>query len=114
VRGSTQQLVVRMLRTAGAAEIHLRIASPPIRWPCFYGFDFSTREELVAAERPVDEIAGILGVDSLAYLSLADLVAATGKPRGGLCRACMDGRYPHVEEKRPIRARRPRARALTR
>jgi len=113
VRGSTQQLVVRMLRAAGAAEIHLRIASPPIRWPCFYGFDFSTREELVAAERPVDEIAGVLGVDSLAYLPLADLVAATGKPRGGLCRACMDGRYPHVEERRPVRARRPRARALT-
>lgn len=102
VRGNTQGSLARLLRAAGAREVHLRIASPPIRWPCFYGFDFKTRRELVAAELSVDQVCARFGVDSLAYLSLAGLVEATGRERGKLCRACMDGCYPLGQEDRPL------------
>lgn len=98
VRGTTQQFIVRALRDAGAAEVHLRIASPPIRWPCFYGFDFSTDKQLIAASLTVDELVSVLDVDSLEYLSLAGLVSAVGIPHEGLCRACMDGKYPIPQE----------------
>jgi amidophosphoribosyltransferase len=94
VRGNTQRALVRMLREAGAREVHVRIASPPIRWPCFYGIDFATRAELVATGLSPDEICASVGADSLGYISQAELVAATEVPEERLCRACFDGIYP--------------------
>jgi amidophosphoribosyltransferase len=94
VRGTTPRALVRMLRDAGAEEVHLRISSPPFRWPCFYGIDTPTRDELAAAHRTVDEIADFVGVDSLAYLSLDGLKEAIGVPGAGFCQACMTGEYP--------------------
>jgi amidophosphoribosyltransferase len=94
VRGNTQRALVRMLREAGAAEVHIRISSPPVKWPCFYGIDFATKAELIASAATVEEICGHLGADSLAYVSLEGLVAATTIPGDRLCRACFDGSYP--------------------
>ncbi|MBN9106113.1 MAG: amidophosphoribosyltransferase [Propionibacteriaceae bacterium] len=94
VRGNTQRALVKMLREAGAAEVHVRIASPPVQWPCFYGIDFATRAELIAPGLRVEEICRSLGADSLAYISLEGLVASTGRPMRTLCRACFDGEYP--------------------
>ncbi|HEY5185018.1 MAG TPA: amidophosphoribosyltransferase [Actinomycetes bacterium] len=94
VRGNTQRALVRMLREAGAAEVHVRIASPPVKWPCFYGIDFATRAELVANGLTVDEIRQSIGADSLSYISLEELVDATTVPADRLCRACFDGTYP--------------------
>ena len=94
VRGTTTRQIVQMLREAGAAEVHLRITSPPIRWPCFYGIDMSTRSELVASDLAVEEVRGFIGADSLAYLTLDSLVASTGAEAGSFCRACFDGEYP--------------------
>jgi len=94
VRGNTQRQVIRMLREAGAIEVHVRIASPPVRWPCFYGIDFASRAELIASGLDVDGIRASIGADSLGYLSLEGLVAATEQPNSRLCRACFDGSYP--------------------
>jgi amidophosphoribosyltransferase len=94
VRGNTQQAIVAMLREAGAREVHVRIASPPVKWPCFYGIDFATREELIAGHSAVAEIRAAIGADSLGYVSLDGLVAATQQRDGSLCRACFDGKYP--------------------
>ncbi len=94
VRGTTQRAVVRMLREAGALEVHLRIMSPPYRWPCFYGMDTGARSELLGADRTVEEIRDYLGADSIAYLSEERLVEATGAPGAGFCRACLCGHYP--------------------
>ena len=94
VRGNTQRALVRMLREAGAAEIHVRISSPPVKWPCFYGIDFASRAELIATGLNVEEICRSIGADSLAYVSLDGLVAATEQPKDQLCRACFDGVYP--------------------
>jgi amidophosphoribosyltransferase len=94
VRGTTTRQIVNLLREAGAAAVHLRIVSPPIRWPCFYGIDMSTRKELIAAGSSVDEIRDFVEADSLAYLSLDGLVRATGAPSDAFCRACFDGQYP--------------------
>jgi amidophosphoribosyltransferase len=94
VRGNTTRHIVGMLREAGAREVHLRITSPPIRWPCFYGIDFATKGELVATDLNVDEIRAYVGADSLAYVSLNALVAATGGSKERFCRACFDGIYP--------------------
>jgi len=94
VRGNTQQAIVAMLREAGALEVHVRIASPPVKWPCFYGIDFATRDELIAGHCSVEEIRSTIGADSLGYVSLDALVAATEQPTGSLCRACFDGHYP--------------------
>ncbi|WP_462186987.1 MULTISPECIES: amidophosphoribosyltransferase [unclassified Frankia] len=94
VRGNTQRALVRMLREAGAAEVHIRISSPPVRWPCFYGIDFATRAELIASEAGIEEIRTSLGADSLAYVSLEGLIEASRQPAGTLCRACFDGVYP--------------------
>ncbi len=94
VRGNTQRAQVRMLREAGAAEIHVRISSPPVKWPCFYGIDFATKAELIADAASIDEIRRHIGADSLAYVSLEGLVAATTIPAERLCRACFDGEYP--------------------
>jgi amidophosphoribosyltransferase len=94
VRGNTQRAQVRMLREAGAAEIHVRISSPPIKWPCFYGIDFATRAELVANGLGVEEIRASVGADSLGYIGEDDMIAATEQPRERLCLACFDGKYP--------------------
>jgi amidophosphoribosyltransferase len=94
VRGNTTRQIVGMLADAGAAEVHLRISAPPIRHPCHYGIDMSTREEMVAHERTVDEIADHLGADSLAYLSLDGVYEAIDTPAEDHCDACFTGRYP--------------------
>ncbi|HOC13821.1 MAG TPA: amidophosphoribosyltransferase [Propionicimonas sp.] len=94
VRGNTQRALVKMLREAGAAEVHVRISSPPVQWPCFYGIDFATRAELIAPGLTVDEICRSLGADSLGYISLEGLTASTGIAGKRLCRACFDGDYP--------------------
>jgi len=94
VRGNTQQAIVAMLREAGAAEVHVRISSPPVSWPCFYGIDFATRAELIAGNQSVAEIRESIGADSLGFVSLATLVEATIQPAQDLCRACFDGEYP--------------------
>jgi amidophosphoribosyltransferase len=94
VRGTTTRAIVGMLREAGATEVHVRISSPPVKWPCFYGIDFATRAELIANGLAVEEIRNSLGADSLAYVSLEGLVEAIGRPKNSLCRACFDGEYP--------------------
>ena len=94
VRGNTQRALVRMLREAGAVEVHVRIASPPVRWPCFYGIDFASRAELIANGLDIDGVRRSIGADSLGYVSLEGLVAASEQPRTRLCTACFDGEYP--------------------
>jgi len=93
VRGNTQRALVRMLREAGALEVHVRISSPPVRWPCFYGIDFASRAELIASGLGVEEIRQAIGADSLAYVSIEGLTLASEQPAGRLCRACFDGAY---------------------
>jgi amidophosphoribosyltransferase len=106
VRGNTQRALIRMLREAGALEIHVRIASPPVKWPCFYGIDFASRAELIAngggvgpqsadvfAEM-VENVRRSIGADSLGYISREGMIAATEQPRSRLCCACFDGDYP--------------------
>jgi amidophosphoribosyltransferase len=94
VRGSTTRQLVSMVREAGATEIHLRISSPPYRWPCFYGMDTGDRSTLLAADRSIAEIQTFLEADSLAYLELDALVEATGTARTDFCTACLSGAYP--------------------
>jgi amidophosphoribosyltransferase len=94
VRGTTQHQLVRMLREAGALEVHLRIPSPPVRWSCFYGIDTGDRAELLAHRLDVEETRRYLDVDTLAYLDLDRLVVATGAAGAGFCDACFTGRYP--------------------
>ncbi|MGX7823961.1 amidophosphoribosyltransferase [Actinokineospora sp. 24-640] len=94
VRGNTQRALVRMLRESGALEVHVRIASPPVRWPCFYGIDFASRAELIANGLDADGIRRSIGADSLGYVSLESLVQASEQPRTRLCSACFDGDYP--------------------
>jgi amidophosphoribosyltransferase len=94
VRGTTQRAVARMLREAGAREVHLRISCPPVMWPCFYGIDIPRRDELIAAHSSIAELEAYLGVDSLAYLSLDNLVMAIAAPGAGFCSACLTGNYP--------------------
>jgi amidophosphoribosyltransferase len=94
VRGTTTRQLVATLKEAGAAEVHLRITSPPIKWPCFYGIDMSTRGELIAAGTDVEGVRRFVAADSLAHLSLDALVASTEAPKSAFCRACFDGEYP--------------------
>ena len=94
VRGTTTRQVITMLREAGAAEVHFRVSSPPYRWPCFYGMDTGRRSELLAADLSVGEIREYLGVDSLAYLEIDRLTAATGSAAESFCTACLTGEYP--------------------
>ncbi|QGN58774.1 amidophosphoribosyltransferase [Nostocoides sp. HKS02] len=94
VRGNTQRALVRMLREAGAAEVHVRISSPPVRWPCFYGIDFATRAELIATGIGVEEVCTSIGADSLGYISEEGMIAATDQPASALCTACFTGSYP--------------------
>ncbi len=96
VRGNTTRAIVQMLRDAGAAEVHMRISAPPIKHPCHYGIDMSTREEMIAHNRTEAEIATELGADSLAYLSLEGVYEAIGSPREVHCDACFSGEYPLV------------------
>ena len=94
VRGNTQRALVRMLREAGALEVHVRIASPPVRWPCFYGIDFASRAELIANGADTEGVRRSIGSDSLGYVSVDRMVAASEQPRSRLCCACFDGDYP--------------------
>ena len=94
VRGNTQRALVRMLREAGAKEVHVRISSPPVKWPCFYGIDFASRAELIANGLSVNEIAASLGADSLGFISQDGMMAATEQPTRNMCTACFTGNYP--------------------
>ena len=94
VRGTTSGKIVRILRAAGAVEVHVRISSPPIRFPCFYGIDTSSRGQLVAASQSVEDIRVLIGADSLGYLSQPGLVEALQLSRDRLCMACLDANYP--------------------
>lgn len=94
VRGTTQKALVKMLREAGASEVHLRLSSPPFQWPCFYGIDIPSREELLAPHHSIEQIGKIVGADSIAFLSLDNLLAAIGAPDAGFCTACLTGEYP--------------------
>jgi len=94
VRGTTQQALVAMLREAGAAEVHLRISSPPYRWPCFFGMDTGAQSELLAADLTVSEVRDYIGCDTLAYLDLDRLISSTGAGASGFCTACLTGEYP--------------------
>jgi amidophosphoribosyltransferase len=96
VRGTTTPRIVKLLRDAGASEVHLRITSPPIKHPCYLGVDMATYDELIAANYSVDEIRAKAGADSLGYLSLKGLVAATGRKREEMCLGCLTGEYPNV------------------
>jgi amidophosphoribosyltransferase len=103
VRGTTLKKITKMIREAGAKEIHLRISSPPHQWPCFYGIDFPTREELIAATRSREEIRKFLNVESLEYISLEGLLKAVRNVKAGFCLACFDGRYPVAFEQAPTK-----------
>ena len=94
VRGNTQRAIVKMLREVGAKEVHVRISSPPVQWPCFYGIDFATRAELIANGLTIDEIRQSIGADSLSFISLDALIESTNVAKDRLCRACFDGIYP--------------------
>ncbi|PAE82682.1 amidophosphoribosyltransferase, partial [Shouchella clausii] len=98
VRGTTSRRIVHMLRDAGAAEVHVRISSPPIKHPCFYGIDTSTTEELIASNHSIEEMRKIMGADSLAFLSTEGLKAGIGRSEAmhncGQCLACFTGEYP--------------------
>ncbi len=102
VRGNTQRALIRMLREAGALEVHVRIASPPVKWPCFYGIDFASPAELIANAANADGSQGemldavrhAIGADSLGYISIEGMISATEQPASRLCCACFDGVYP--------------------
>lgn len=111
VRGTTLKILTQLIRKVGAKEVHVRVSSPPIRYPCYYGMDFPTQKELIAASMSVEEIQKHLGVESLGYLSMEGLLSAVPREGCGYCTACFDGSYPisvdHVFEKtqyeRPFR-----------
>jgi amidophosphoribosyltransferase len=96
VRGTTSRKIVKMVRDAGAREVHLRISSPPTQWPCYYGIDTPTRRELIASSHSVDEIARYVTADSLSYLSLDGMLEAIGGggSKDNFCHACFSGHYP--------------------
>ena len=94
VRGTTSRKIVRMIREGGAAEVHLRISAPPTQWPCHYGIDTPTREELIAAHHSIEEIRQYIEADSLAYLSLEGMLSSVSGPAGSYCTACWTGDYP--------------------
>ncbi|HBH02269.1 MAG: amidophosphoribosyltransferase [Candidatus Rokubacteria bacterium RBG_16_73_20] len=93
VRGTTSRKIVKMLRGAGAREVHMRLSSPPIQWPCYYGIDTPTRRELIASSHTVEEICRYLAADSLGYLSLDGMLKATGADPAHFCNACFTGNY---------------------
>ncbi|OYD07542.1 amidophosphoribosyltransferase [Paludifilum halophilum] len=107
VRGTTSRRIVRMLREAGATQVHVRISSPPVKYPCFYGIDTADRKQLIASDRSVGEIREIIGADSLSFLSEKGLIEAVGRPREtetcGHCLACFNGNYPTtIDEEEPV------------
>jgi len=93
VRGTTSRKIVKMIRAAGAREVHVRISSPPIQWPCYYGIDTPTRRELIGSSHKVEEIQRYLGADSLGYLSLEGMLKAAGSDPNHFCHACFTGQY---------------------
>ena len=106
VRGTTSRRIVQLLRDAGAVEVHVRIACPPVTNPCFYGIDTSTRDELVAAHASIDEIRELVGADSLAFLDEPTMMrafapAGADRPACGHCNACFTGRYPVAVDDAP-------------
>jgi amidophosphoribosyltransferase len=105
VRGTTSRKIVKMIRAAGAAEVHLRISSPPTSWPCYYGIDTPTRQELIASTHEVAQIATYVTADTLGYLSLPGMYQALGEPRESYCDACFSGEYLIDFPKRPVAAR---------
>jgi amidophosphoribosyltransferase len=97
VRGTTSRKIVKMLRNAGAREVHLRISSPPTQWPCYYGIDTPTRRELIASSHTTEEIARYVTADTLGYLSLEGMLESVAGPGGdakAFCHACFSGDYP--------------------
>ena len=94
VRGTTTPQVVKLLRRAGAKEVHMRICAPPLRYPCFFGVDMATQWELIAAQKAIPEVRDFIGADSLGYLSIDGLIKAVGLPRDIFCLACFTGDYP--------------------
>ncbi len=94
VRGTTLKKLISMLREAGAKEVHVRVGSPPVIAPCYYGVDMKSREQFIANKHSIDEIRQIIGADSLGYISITGLVEAIGKPKNELCLACINGEYP--------------------
>jgi amidophosphoribosyltransferase len=94
VRGNTSKKIIQILKKAGAKEVHMRVSSPKIEWPCFYGIDTAERKDLIAANLSVAQIRDFLGADSLKYISHAGLVRAVGGPKSEFCMACFDGKYP--------------------
>jgi amidophosphoribosyltransferase len=110
VRGTTLRGLVKRLRAAGAKEVHIRVTSPPIRYPCYYGMDFPTREELIASKMDVKETAQFLGVDSLEYLSLGNMLSAMPKDNGqNYCTACFSGDYAVTIEEAQVKKRNARS-----
>ena len=103
VRGTTLKHLVHMVRKAGAAEIHVRVSSPPILYPCFYGMDFPTKKELIASKMSVEEIRDFLEVDSLHYLSIEGLLNSVPRENCGYCTACFTGEYPILPEKNVVK-----------
>jgi amidophosphoribosyltransferase len=105
VRGTTSRKIVKMVRAAGAKEVHLRISSPPTGWPCYYGIDTPTRQELIASSHSVEEIATYVTADSLGYLSVNGLYDAMGEKRDRFCDACFTGEYlvqfPQTQSRAP-------------
>ncbi len=94
VRGNTSKKIVSLIREAGAKEVHMRISSPPVKYPCFYGIDTATSAELIASDKTVEEIKDFIQADSVAYLSIDSLVKSTGNQANKFCMACFDKRYP--------------------
>ncbi len=94
VRGTTLKQLIIMLREAGAKEVHVRVGSPPIIAPCYYGVDMKTRDQFIATGRTVDEICRLISADSLGYISIEGLIRAVRKGESDLCLACLNGRYP--------------------
>jgi len=94
VRGNTQHAIIAMLREAGATEVHVRISAPPVLWPCFYGIDFPTRDELASVGKTVEELRKHIGADSLGHISLKGMIDATKQAEERLCIACFTGQYP--------------------
>ncbi|MDP9470302.1 MAG: amidophosphoribosyltransferase, partial [Chloroflexota bacterium] len=94
VRGTTSRPIVQLLRSAGAAEVHMRVHAPPMMWPCYLGVDLARREDLIAARMSVPEVGEFIGADSIGYLSLDGLLRAIDLPRAGFCTGCLTGNYP--------------------
>ena len=94
VRGTTTPRVIKLLRSAGAKEVHMRVCAPPIKWPCYFGVDMATKKELIAANNSIEEIRKFIGATSLGYLDIKGLLNAVTPPKKNYCTACFSGKYP--------------------